>query len=295
MPSPRSDRPLRVALAFAALGGPWALQIAALLRVGCFGHDGPLGPALVVLLPITLATVGLVMGQNLHRRIVAYAGLALAALPAAGMLLGVVVGIVWWPPDGIVMGSHDGLLLGLAAVPFLVPLLVASRDLGRARERSLLDRVDGYGLWAAVGVSCALSSMATLPRWNVYPRCGVADAGAQTSSGWVGVACACGGLVLAGCMWVAQRRVGARIRSLRSAPVDAKASRPVLVDLGLGEGRWEREIASPTAYRSIHAADLVVRGDAEPSYLAAAASARRTVLLALAGAVALLVSLYAAG
>jgi hypothetical protein len=288
----RPRRSARLAVAFAALGGPWALQLGALLRVGCFQHDGPLQPALLVLLPMTLATVGLVIGHHLHRTIVPFACLALATLPSAGMLLGVVVGIVWWPPDGIVMGSHDGLLFGLAALPFLLPLLVAARDIGRARERSLLDKVDGYGMWAAVGVSCALSSVATLPHWNAYPRCSVADAAAQTSSGLVGVLCALSGLLLTMGMWIAQLATGARIRNLQTAPLGKAAQRPVLVDLGLGDSRWERESTVPTAYRSIHAAELVVLGDLAVAHEAAAQSARRTVLLAGLATVALLVCLF---
>ncbi len=291
---PRSHGSVRLGIAFAALGLSWGAQLACLLRLGCFRHDGPLWGALVLLVPVALAVIGVVVGQNRHRRVVPFVAVVIATLPSAGMLLGVLIGILWWPPDGILVGAHDGLLFGLAALPFLAPLLVAARTVGRARPGSLLDRVDGYGVWAAAGGSCALSSLATLPRWNTYPQCGVAGAEPLTQWGGFGLACGLLGLLVAIAMCVAQRVVTLQIRGARTSGLAGRRL-PVLVDVGVGESRWEREATVPTAYRSIHSAELVVHGDPVLGYAAAARSAHGTVAIAIVSAVAVVVCLFFVG
>src|SRR5580693_1537191 len=136
----RSSGSVRLAPPFAALGIAWAAEVASLLRVGCFDHDVPLKVALVVLVPITLAVIGVVIGHNTHRKVLPFAAVALVTAVGARMVVGASIGIVWWPPDGILMGAQDGLLVGLGSLPFLVPALIAARDAGRARWTSLLDK-----------------------------------------------------------------------------------------------------------------------------------------------------------
>ena len=281
---------VRLASAFAALGVVWGAQIGSLLQVGCFAHDGPLWPALLVLVPAALAIVGVVVGQHGHRKLLPFASVAILPLPCAGMTLGTLVGILWWPPEGIVLGAHDGLLFGLAALPLLLPVFVAARSVGRARPRSVVDRVDGYSVWGAVGLSCALSSAATVPHWNGYPACGVAQSGSQLA-GLVGLACALLGSTLTAAMWAAQRAAGARLLRLHSESLSGGPPLPALVDLGLGDLHWERETAVPTAYRSVHRADLVVRGDPNISSAAIAQSAVWTGRLVIASVLASLVCL----
>jgi hypothetical protein len=276
----RSPGSVRLAPPFAALGIAWGAQVASLLRVGCFEHDGPLEATLVLLVPITLAAVGVVVGQHTHRRVLPFAGVALSSVAGAGLIVGVSVGILWWPPDGILIGAHDGLVFGVASVPFLLPALIAARDDGRARRASLLDKVDAYGTWGAVGASCALSSVATLPHWNAYPRCSTTGTDLATPSGTVGIACCGLGLMLTVVMWIAQRSLTARIHAVRTAALGPLPRSPVFVDLGVGDTHWEREASVPTAYRSVHSAELVVRGDPATAYEAARQSARRTAVLA---------------
>ncbi len=281
----------RFAAVFAALGCAGAALLAQSLEVGCFEHDGPLGPALSLLVPLGMAAVGATLGAIAPRVAGIAWGLASACvLLAGGLLVGGLVGFAYWPPDGILIGARDGMGFAAASIGPLVPFLAVARRATGVRARSVADRSSLVVVWSAASAAAAAASVLALPRWHHFPVC-VAPRGVPiVASVVVGVALAAV-VATAVAAWRLLRRARAACATVCEG---SAAARPhERVDLGVGEGR-SFATSQRSAYRDAAQVDLLVVGDREASLRVLEGNARRAAACAalVLAAVAALAALY---
>jgi hypothetical protein len=250
----------RSMVVFGALGLVWAMQIASLLRVGCFAHDDGLAfIALPLVVPAAMAALGCILALvacappsrpgALDRRPLVVTVL----VPTAGLMVGVVAGIVWWS-EMVPGAAVNGLAVGAVALVLLVPLVVTMRHV--ARPRSLMDATNRLATWSYAGAAACASSVLTLPPWKAYPTCQTEPAQAVAATAVSAVVCA-----LASVMLVLHVRRSRLLLARTPGAVDSFAEATPEVDTGIGGGSSEILSHPPTAYR--HAASLlgVIHGD----------------------------------
>lgn len=214
----------RAMLVFGALGAAWSAQLASLLRIGCFRHDDGLALiALPFLVPIAMSMLGCALVWiGARPPVIAF------VVPATGMMVGVVSGLVWWP-EQIASAAVHGLAIGAVALVLLVPLM---RTLFHpSRAHSLMDAADRLTTWSCAGMTACASSVLTIPQLKTYPACE-----SDPLQSVVATSVAAGLAVATGVLLVFHARRSRRLLALPWCPVD----------IGLEDSS---EPHLPTAYR----------------------------------------------
>ena len=250
---PRAGRAL---LFFGALGVGWAANLASALRVGTFAHDGRLGPAMYALIPLATALTGALVTSLTVRRRIEHTAIAVMLVPFMGLVTGVTVGLIWWPPNGVGTGGHDGILFGLASAAVIVP--TSFLFISRARVGALVDRAEGWRAGAVGGALVAASSLLSIRPWGFHP--GPSPDG-MSITGWLGLA----GASVCLCGLVHTRLLVARAVTGRSSAT--------AVDLGLGDRRTEIEVPRADPYRG-GAVSAILHGDRSAAEAACSGSVR---------------------
>jgi hypothetical protein len=162
---PDSPRYARALLVFAVLGVFFALDIGALLHAGCFKHDGPILPTLLVVVPIATSIAGLTIAWSAARRTRHAFLAAVTVILLLATATGATVGVFWWPPQGVVLGAGNGFGFGVAALVVLLPFWSALSV--RARRGSVLDLGDVLVSRGFSGTTIAVSSigLAVMSTW----------------------------------------------------------------------------------------------------------------------------------
>jgi len=239
------DRVARGVLVFGVLGVLVAAQIGSLLRVGCFDHDDALAWfSLPVLVPIAVAFVGGVIAALARPPMSARAVLGvIVAVPSIAIVTGTTGALVWWP-DHAQVGPATGLVFGVAALPLVLPLVMAMRP--EARRDSVLDVANKWMVWSVAGAMGAIVSVLTLPRWHAYPSC-ASESGQAIGATFCAVALA---LFAASVLFV---HAHASMRALGSPPR--------FLDVGVGEAHHATTTHPSTAYRDVIETVSIVHGD----------------------------------
>jgi hypothetical protein len=194
------------------------------------------------------------------------------------MVAGATVGILWWPPDGILVGGRDGLAFGVLSLVPIGALAAALRG-ANARPSSVVDTADRWVAWAAAGACVAVTAIMTGPRLHPLPTC--------VDDGSMGVVSAAVGAGLACLSFVALVAYVARARQrLAGGPTH----HPTFVDVGVGDQRAELPALLPTAYRDAFAVSTVL-GDCTRAAKMLDRRARLAAALAGVATVAALVTL----
>lgn len=271
-PAP-SDAPLSLAAPFGLIGlaGGWLTADA--FRVGT---GEPVRWLLVVVTPI----VAWLLGAYLTRRVgpaartsdlswarrghLAAALLVLATILIAGVLNGVLIGMMLAGPMGMLIGVFFGVMCALPFIPALGAVLFAAHRIGRARQGSIVDASDRRAVWAATAAAIALASL-LVPALAERVRPPEASLWMAAASSAVLAA-----LLLADA--VALVRVVKATRGVEDAVSHGlsggeaegqAAGQAPLVDLGLGDETRVDALPAQHAYRGITRLVRVVRGSRE--------------------------------
>jgi len=230
--------PAHAALVFGALGVAWALELSAFLHVGCYAHDAAIEPALIVVVPLAMAALGAALA--------AFSAYALAIVPLAGMLCGATIGMLWWPPDGLISGARDGFVFGAAASPMIALLRAVMHP--RARGGSAIDVANRWCAWGCASALAAVAAALTLPKWKSFPACAI-EPGPNVA---IGVAAAIASVGCAAMLAMHAVRTKQKLDALSE-----------FVDVGVGDERTEALPHPPTSYRPPNMPFIWVRGDVE--------------------------------
>jgi hypothetical protein len=231
---------------FGAVGVAWSFELASLLHVGCFAHDGGLG-GLYVVVPCAMALLGALLAtRGAHTSRLQRVTVDACVVLAVAMVAGAAVGLGWFPPDGIMRGGRDGLAFGAVSLVFVAPLAHALRG-ADARARSLVDDADRLTAWATAGATAAVAAVCTLPGWHLLPMCREGCARAL-GAGIAGVLVA----------WASCATLAAHVSRARRLVCEGAPALPGFVDLGLGDDRSDTPVARETAYRHPNAVWTVI-------------------------------------
>ncbi len=268
---------------FAALGAAGVPLVSAALQTGCFADDGPLTASVVLFVPAGMAGVGAILGATARRQSAAAWAISSALLmPAAGYVLGAVVGLMCWASlEGVAMGARDGLAFGAGALAATAPVLPLIRRAMGARAGSLAAR----SRRAALGCGVALAIEAAVMLATVAParfRVCMAE-----PTAWEAMLCLLpvGALLALASLALTIARATETRRALELAvePSEGQARAWQQFDLGLGEGLYgpaprDSEASESAPYRRTLTREAIVVGD--PA--AARRSLRTDVIAALA-------------
>jgi hypothetical protein len=261
-------------------------------RVGAFGVDGKLRPALVVVVPLFALILGLALQPTTrwpsHARALF---MAAGAVLSAGLVAGGLVGVLAWSHYGIGEGAASGFWCGAAFLPGMLAILAATRRVGRARAGSLVDRADRRAVWLAVFTTIALGTLAALPDWQIFPFMPFhPSVEGSRNLGYAALAMIMALLLGDVVDLLRAWRASVHLAAMRSCAPDDPALiwSPRKLDLGLGEAAAASVLAGPGLYRDRDRITHVVRGDAR--------AARRALYGAVAaGLVALSVGMASLG
>src|SRR5262249_19853567 len=144
------DRVGRGVLVFGVLGIIVAALMGSLLRVGCFEHDDALAWfSLPVLVPFACALLGAVVAALARPPMSARAVLGvIVVVPSIAIVAATTGALVWWP-EYMHAGVATGFAFGVAALPLVVPMVLAFR--GEARRDSVLDVANRWTAWSVAG------------------------------------------------------------------------------------------------------------------------------------------------
>jgi hypothetical protein len=240
------DRVGRGVLVFGVLGIIVAALMGSLLRVGCFEHDDALAWfSLPVLVPFACALLGAVVAALARPPMSARAVLGvIVVVPSIAIVAATTGALVWWP-EYMHAGIATGFAFGVAALPLVVPMVLAFR--GEARRDSVLDVANRWTAWSVAGAVATAVSVMTLPRWKPLPSC-TADSDQAVAATFIAVGLA---VFAAAVVFVHAHRA---MRDLSSPPR--------FLDIGIGEAHHETQTHPSTAYRDVVETVSVVYGDA---------------------------------
>jgi hypothetical protein len=160
----RAARELTVAFAIMGLVGAWLVSIA--MREASSPRS-LLTPAMTIALlcltSFTAAGLGLVLASDAtgpaHRIPFRVAAGTLFAGAANGLMVGLFAGISGFLSafGGMIAGVAVGGLMSVPFFPTILWLVFTTRRIGRARERSVLDRSDRRAVWRILAISTSVA------------------------------------------------------------------------------------------------------------------------------------------
>jgi hypothetical protein len=269
-----SSIPAPIALPFAAVG-----LAGGGLAADAFGL--PWGDGIRWALTLVTPLSALILGFSLERHVRGGAMRTMwvlcAAVLAAAVANGMVVGSAVAVPSGILAGALVGAFCGLPFLPALALVVVFARVVGRARPNSFADGSHRRSLWVMTACAVSGGSLVSSTPWGSFVLVASILLVVITSL-----------LDASALVRLLRIRRAWGLSSVRSTASDVSEATAVpTVDFGLGDEEREDLSLASSAYRGVDRAKRVYRGSLE----GALAIARRALVIdvvALAGVTVLL-------
>lgn len=199
----------------------------------------------------------------------------IATVLLAGALTGLAVSVAFDTYRGPIIGSLCGLCCAIAFVPVCAMVIVTARRAQRARLGSIVSASDRRAVWSILATALSVTTLEAAPNWTAA-LAKERDFPLPALVMW-----GCSALVIG---WVLAMDVRAHRAAKRAtaegltaaeddgAVVEADISK---LDLGLGDGSWERRTRSASAYRGRDRTLALVQGDPAQALWALRRAARR--------------------
>jgi hypothetical protein len=186
------------------------------------------------------------------------------AVLLAGTLTGLAVALLFETYRGPVIGALSGLCCAIAFVPVCALVIVTARRAQRARLGSIVSGSDRRAVWGILATALAVTTVEAAPDWPAYL------AGERAAPLPAVLLVVGAGAVITFVMAADARALRLARSSTAQGLTQRDAADPepageglAKVDLGLGEGSWERLARSASAYRGRDRTLALIQGDPE--------------------------------